>query len=110
MQVANVADEATRILREWSEVRLVEAAAVLAAGFVVSAAIKWTVPRLAERLPYRFRVWVLPWGPILRFIVLLFVLTYVVPLFIHPTQKTCSLSSGLWPWRSASRSKTMRAA
>lgn len=85
MQVANVADEATRILREWSDIRLFEAAAVLAAGFALSNAIKWTVPRFAGRLPYRFRIWVLPWEPILRFLVLLFVLTYVVPLFIHPT-------------------------
>ncbi|MEQ9411414.1 MAG: mechanosensitive ion channel [Fuerstiella sp.] len=78
------ADEVSRILRDWNEIRLFEAIVVLAAGFALTMAIKWTVPRLAERLPDRYRFWVLPWEPILRVVVLLLLLAYVIPLFIHP--------------------------
>ena len=64
---------------------MLEAILVLAAGFALTLAIKWIMPRIAERLPDRFRLWVLPWEPILRVALLLFVFAYVVPLFIYPT-------------------------
>ncbi len=77
--------EFSQILRDWNEIRLVEALAVVAAGIALVLAIKWLFPRLAERLPNRFRLWVLPWEPILRVIVLVFLFAYVVPLLINPT-------------------------
>lgn len=77
-------EEVSRILRDWSDIRLLEALVVLAAGFALAIAIKWILPKLAERLPDRFRLWVLPWEPILRVVVLLLMFAYIVPLFIHP--------------------------
>ena len=86
--------EISRILRDWDEIRLLEAILVLAAGFALALAIKWIVPRIAERLPDRFRLWVLPWEPILRVALLLFVFAYVVPLFIYPTPQNLLAISG----------------
>lgn len=87
-------EEVSRILREWSEIHFFEALLVLAVGLALALAIKWIVPRIARRLPDRFRFWVLPWEPILRMVVLLVVLAYVVPLFIHPTPENLLAVSG----------------
>ncbi|GAA5505253.1 mechanosensitive ion channel family protein [Novipirellula caenicola] len=87
-------EEVTRILREWSEIHLLEAIFVLAAGFTLAAIIKWIVPRLAERVPDRFRLWILPWEPILRAVMLLFVAAYIIPLFIYPTPQNLLAISG----------------
>ena len=87
-------EEVSRILRDWSEIRLLEALVVLAAGFALAMAIKWMFPKLVERLPDRFRLWILPWEPVLRVAVLLFVFAYIVPLFIHPTPQNLLAISG----------------
>jgi small conductance mechanosensitive channel len=78
-------EEVARILRDWSEIPLLRALCVLAAGIALAMAIRWIIPRVAAQLPDRFRFWVLPWEPILRVVVLFFVFAYIVPLFIHPT-------------------------
>ena len=78
-------ENVSQILRDWSNIPLLEALLVLAAGIAIALAMKWTVPRVAKRLPDRLRFWVLPWEPILRVVVLLFVFAYVIPLIIHPT-------------------------
>ncbi len=87
-------EEISRILRDWSEIRLLEAGTVLACGFLVIFLLKLVIPRLAKRLPNRFRFWVLPWEPLLRAMVLLGVLAYVIPLFIHPTPENLLAISG----------------
>ena len=86
--------ELSRILRDWSQIPLLEAVVVLAGGIALAVAIKSGIPRMAERLPDRFRFWVLPWEPILRVIVLLFVLAYVLSLFINPTPQNLLAISG----------------
>lgn len=86
--------QVSQILRDWSEIRLLEASVVIVAGVALTAAIKWSVPQLARRLPDRFRFWVLPWEPILRVILLLVLLAYVVPLFIYPTPENLLAISG----------------
>lgn len=87
-------EQVSRILRDWDEIRLFEGLAVLAAGLALAMAIKWIIPWLSERLPDRFRLWILPWEPILRVAVLLFVIVYIVPLFIHPTPQNLLAISG----------------
>lgn len=87
-------DEVSRILRDWSEIRLFEAIAVLVIGCALAFGIKWLIPQLARRLPDRFRLWVLPWEPILRVLVLLVVFAYVSRLFIHPTPENLLAISG----------------
>ncbi|WP_442510708.1 mechanosensitive ion channel family protein [Novipirellula sp. SH528] len=87
-------EEVTRILREWSEIHLFEATFVLVAGFTLAWIIKWIIPRLAERVPDRFRLWILPWEPILRAMMLLFVAAYIIPLFIYPTPQNLLAISG----------------
>ncbi|MCA9134280.1 MAG: mechanosensitive ion channel [Planctomycetales bacterium] len=87
-------EQVSQILRDWSEIRLLEAVLTVAAGFAVALAIKWLVPRVAEQVPGRFRFWVLPLTPIVRALVWLFVLAYIVPLFIHPTPENLLAISG----------------
>lgn len=86
--------EAAQILRDWQEIRLVEALAVLATGCLLVQVLKWIISRTAGVLPDRFRFWILPWEPILRLLVLLAVLAYVIPLFIYPTPENLLAISG----------------
>ena len=87
-------EEVSRILRDWDKIPVMEAILVLIAGFLVILAIKWSFPRFSKRLPGRFRLWVLPWEPVLRMGVLLFVIAYMIPLFIHPTPENVLAISG----------------
>ena len=84
----------TQILRDWSDIRLLEAVIVLVAGVALVLAIKWLVPRLTERMPDRFRLWLLPWEPIFRVLVVLFLFAYIIPLFINPTPENLLAISG----------------
>lgn len=79
--------EMSRILRDWNDVPLLHVLLVLLGGVSIAIAIKWIVPRLADRLPDRFRFWVLPWEPILRVLVLLSMFAYAVPFFVIPTSE-----------------------
>ncbi len=86
MQVDQVPEEkVSRILRDWGEVNFLELFAVLAVGIGLVMAVRWLMPRLAERVPDRFRLWLLPWEPILRVATLLFMFGYSAALIIHPT-------------------------
>ncbi len=80
-------EQLSKIIRDWSEIDYVEAFLILAVGILIAWAIKWMIPKIAERLPDRFRFWVLPWEPLLRLLVLFSVFTYVVPMLIHPTSE-----------------------
>lgn len=88
------AETPSMILRDWSEVRLFEAAVVLIAGLLVIAALKWLIPRAAARLPDRFRFYLLPWEPVLRLLILLFLFVYLVPFFIEPTTENLLAIAG----------------
>ncbi len=85
--VPTIDKDVSKILRDWNDIQLLEAVAALAAGIALLLAIKWLVPWLARRLPDRFRLWILPWEPILRITILLILLAYIVPLFIYPTSE-----------------------
>ena len=86
--------QVTQILRDWGDIRLFEAVVVLTAGITLVLAIKWLLPRLAKRMPDRFRLWVLPWEPIFRVMVVLFLFAYIIPLFINPTPENLLAISG----------------
>jgi small-conductance mechanosensitive channel len=88
------ATEVAQILRDWDEIRFLEAVLVLAAGIALLVAMKWALPQLAKRLPDRFRLWILPLEPILRLVVLLLLFSYIVPLFIQPTVENLLAVSG----------------
>lgn len=87
-------EEVSRILRDWDEIPVLEALLVLVAGFLLILAIKWSFPRFTKRLPGRFRLWVLPWEPVLRMGVLLLMIAWLIPLFIHPTPENVLAISG----------------
>lgn len=86
--------QVSQLLRNWSDIQLLDAVLVLATGIALVLAIKWIVPRFAERLPDRFRLWVLPWEPILRVTVLLILFAYIIPLFVKPTPENLFAISG----------------
>ena len=60
-------------------------AAVVAAGAVLSAGLRWLVRRVAERAPARLRLPVLRAGPIARLLVLVAVMLVVVPALVEPS-------------------------
>jgi small-conductance mechanosensitive channel len=78
-------DKVASILRDWREMEVMEAAIAVCVGIAAIVLVTRLVPWLAERLPDRFRFFILPWGPILRLVLLLLLIIYVVPLILVPT-------------------------
>lgn len=77
--------EAARIFRTWSEIDLLEVGIAIGLTGVAIALIRLLIPRIASWLPDRLRFWILPWEPILRFVLLAGAVLYVTPLIIEPT-------------------------
>jgi small conductance mechanosensitive channel len=81
----NVGDEATNILREFGKIDFGSAALAVVLGIVAIVTVKRVIPWFADRLPDRYRFYVLPWEPLLRFIILAVLVVYCIPLFIKPS-------------------------
>lgn len=92
--VDSAGKEAAKILRDFSEMRLLEAFLVLVIGLALVMALKWALPKIADRMPDRFRLWIVSWEPILRILMLVAIVVYVTPLFIRPTPSNLLAISG----------------
>lgn len=85
MNEESTTESAARILREWGEIDILRVVVVVALAFLAIELIRRVISWFADRLPDRFRFYVLPWAPILRLVILLGVVFYVTPLIIRPT-------------------------
>lgn len=85
---------ASQILRNWNDIQFLEAFTAIAIAVVLLLTNKWLLRRLAHHAPDRFRLWILPWEPVIRVIVLLFLFAYIIPLVINPTPENLLAVSG----------------
>lgn len=58
---------------------------ILICAFLLALMIQRLLPRIAEKLPSRFRFYILPLIPILRLIILIVAFVSIVPMIIKPT-------------------------
>jgi small-conductance mechanosensitive channel len=93
---SELARDASQMFRDWSEISYVEAIFAILVAIVSVAAIRYAVPKVASWLPDRLRIYILPWEPILRLLVLATAILYVLLLFIEPTpEKLLSIAGAM---------------
>ncbi len=85
MPTSDASEEVSQILREWSKIDFTEAVIVIVVGLALINIIKRLIPWIADKLPDRFRFYLLPWEPILRLALIFVVAIYVAVLFIKPS-------------------------
>ena|SRR5258708_3431406 len=66
----------------WNDV--LPAVGIFAAAWIVSSLLQWMLHHLAEKLPARFRLWVLRLVPLSRLLIGIGAVAIIVPLFIQP--------------------------
>lgn len=78
-------DETQRIIRDLQEVEWVRILTILAIAWLVIFVSRWLLRWLAERLPARFRLSLLPLVPVLRLVVITTAIFRIFPLLINIT-------------------------
>lgn len=93
---SETAKNASQMFRDWSEISYVEAVLAILVAMASIAVVRYIVPKIASWLPDRFRVFVLPWEPILRLLILSTAILYVLLIFIEPTpEKLLSIAGAM---------------
>lgn len=82
---AGSAAAASDILRDVSEIPFLLIGVIVVGAWLLVRGLAWVIPKLAEALPARFRVRILPWVPVLRLVIVVTAVIVVVPLVISPT-------------------------
>ncbi len=83
-----------QILKSFDEIPFLQIVLILTAAFVAIQVIQWLFPRIAERLPIRARLIVLPAVPILRVTILVVAVAQVVPLVVERTSENLLALAG----------------
>lgn len=78
-------EETQRIIRDLQEIEWVRILTILAIAWLVIFVARWLVRWLANRLPARFRLYLLPVAPILRLVFITMALFRIFPLVINIT-------------------------
>jgi small-conductance mechanosensitive channel len=79
------AEEATRIIRDLEKIPWSEIIVILVVAWVTVVVTRWLLHWLADRLPARFRLHILPLGPIIRLLVIVVATARLFPLIINIT-------------------------
>jgi small conductance mechanosensitive channel len=79
------APKLVHIVRHLDWMSAVEIAAVVAAAWLLSLIVRVGLPWIADRLRPSGRMKLLPWIPVLRFLILLAAIGVIVPIVIRPT-------------------------
>lgn len=73
------------IFRELAQIPFATIAAIVVGAWLAIRVLAWLLPRVADALPARFRLYVLPWVPALRLAITFVAVLWIVPLVISPT-------------------------
>jgi len=84
-QEGSGADTAVSIIRDLSDIvkRLPQILLILLAAWAIIALVQRFLPRLAESVPARFRLYILPWVPILRLLILIITVMITLPMLVN---------------------------
>lgn len=73
------------VLKSFHEISIVRMVLIVLSAWLAIKLIKFVLPRMAERLPGRFRHYILPMVPLLRLVVFLAAIGLIIPAIIQPT-------------------------
>lgn len=73
------------IFRDLAQIPFGAIAAIVFGAWLTIRVLAWLLPRVADALPARFRLYVLPWIPALRLVITFVAVLWIVPLVISPT-------------------------
>lgn len=73
------------IVRDLSEIPFLRVALIAISAWLLVRGLAWALPKLAEAMPARLRVRVLPWVPVLRLVIGVIAFVLIVPMVISPT-------------------------
>lgn len=76
---------AIQILHNLNQIKVLQMFFIVAVAWVAIAVIERFFPWLAERLPSRLRLYILPSVPIIRLLIIVAAVARISPLFIQPT-------------------------
>ncbi|MGA7980250.1 MAG: mechanosensitive ion channel domain-containing protein [Chromatiaceae bacterium] len=77
--------ELAHVVRHLDWTSALEIAAVIAGAWLLTIVVRAGIPRLADRLRPSGRMKILPWIPVLRFLILLAAIALIIPIVIRPT-------------------------
>lgn len=75
----------SEVFRDLAQIPFGRIAAIVVLAWVSIRLLGWLLPRVADALPARFRLYVLPWVPALRLLITFVAVLWIVPLVIAPT-------------------------
>ena len=84
----------SEIISHLTFINVVRILVILAMFWLLLRALQWFLPWLAEQIPSRFRLYVLPLLPVMQLAVVLLALVRIVPLIIDPTPENVLAISG----------------
>jgi small-conductance mechanosensitive channel len=76
---------AEMIFQEFDKIPFLQIALIIVSAILITVLIKKLLPALAEQVPPRFRYYLLPFGPLLRMLVIALAMLMIFPLVIRPT-------------------------
>ncbi len=77
--------DVVRIFQDLESIRFLRIGLIVFAAWGLRRSVSWLLPRLADRLPPRFRSYVLPSTAVIRLVILFAAIGMIVPLVIKPT-------------------------
>ena len=83
-----------QILRDLNKIDLNGIVLTIVFSWLAIALLQWLLPRLARRLPSRFRLYILPLVPILRLVILGFASVQVASMIIQPSAQNVFAIAG----------------
>lgn len=85
-EAAGKAQEAAgQLLKSFEDIAFVQIAVIIALAWVLILIMQRVIPWVAEKLPSRIRLTLLPTLPLLRMVIMIVAVTRIVPLVINPT-------------------------
>ncbi|MDD3581864.1 MAG: mechanosensitive ion channel [Desulfobacca sp.] len=75
----------TQVIYDLGQINFVRIILIVAAAWLLIAAIERLFPKLADRVPGRLRMYFMPLAPILRLLIMVVAIILIVPLVIKPS-------------------------
>jgi small conductance mechanosensitive channel len=77
--------ELGQFLRDVQDINFVQIGVIIVVAYVLAKAVELFLPWLADRLPGRLRLYILPSVPVLRLVILLVAIAEILPLVVNLT-------------------------
>ncbi len=81
----NGESDPTQLLRSLDQIDYIRIVLILAGAWLLTSLVERAIPRLADRLPGRMRLLLLPSVPVIRLAILVTTILLVIPQVINPT-------------------------